>query len=147
MAKKKEYVNPWMFQGTVFNPKTLAGLFGFVYCITDKKTGDKYIGKKHFFSIRKKPGSTRRQKQESNWKYYFSSHNELKQLGKEFPERFEREILHLCISLGETNWREVEEQVQRNVLHSDQYINDNIAGRWFRKNVSRYYLKEEKSNA
>lgn len=118
--------NPWLYEGEIVTSDILQGYFGFVYRITDKETGKKYIGRKYIWNYRKEKGASRRKKQESDWQNYFSSNEELKQIGKEFPERLEREILHLCRSKGECNFLEVAEQFKRDVLYSDEYMNDNI---------------------
>lgn len=141
MVVSKEYkedCNPWTYKGIVFEPYMKRRFFGFVYCITDSETGQKYIGKKHFYTRRKNPKTGRREKKESNWMDYYSSHEELKKLGKAEPRRFDREILYLCTNLGETNYMEILEQFQRNVLSDPNYLNDNINGKWFKKNVLKY---------
>lgn len=118
--------NPWLYEGKIVTSDILQGYFGFVYKITDKETGKKYIGRKYIWNYRKEKGASRRKKQESDWQNYYSSNEELKQIGKETPERLEREILHLCRSKGECNFLEVAEQFKRDVLYSDGYMNDNI---------------------
>lgn len=118
--------NPWIYDGKEVDLKTLDGFFGFVYLIQDTETGKKYIGRKYIWSMRKEKGSTRRKRKESDWQEYYSSNEELKQIGKETPERLHREILHLCKNRGECNYLEVAEQFKRDVLHSDDYMNDNI---------------------
>lgn len=130
--------NPWTYEGEVVTANTFEGYFGYVYQITDRKTGRKYIGRKYIWRYRKEKGATRRKKKESDWQQYYSSNEELKQIGKETPERLKREILHLCKSKGECNFLEIAEQFKRNVLYSDEYMNDNINGKWFKKNVSSY---------
>lgn len=130
--------NPWIYEGEVVTADTLDGYFGYVYQITDRETGKKYIGRKYIWSYRKEKGSSKRKKRESDWQDYYSSNDELKKIGKETPERLHREILHLCKSKGECNYLEVAEQVKRDVLYSDHYLNDNINGKWFKKNVINY---------
>lgn len=112
---------------------TLDGYFGYIYQITDRETGKKYIGRKYIWSYRKEKGASRRKKQESDWQNYYSSNDELKKIGKENPGRLEREILHLCRSRGECNFLEVAEQFKRDVLYSDEYMNDNINRKVFQK--------------
>lgn len=133
-----DYENPWMWKGQEVTSEMIAPYFGFVYLLTDTETGKLYIGKKHIWSMRKVKGKSRKQRVESDWKQYYSSHAELKQLGKTNPNRFKREILHVCRGLGETNWRETEEQFLRRVLYDDRYYNDQIGGRWYKSNVRKY---------
>lgn len=130
--------NPWTYNGEIVTASTLEGYSGYVYQITDRETGKRYIGRKYIWSYRKEKGATRRKKKESNWKDYYSSNEELKQIGKVNPGRLEREILHLCKSRGECNFLEVAEQFKRDVLYSDEYMNDSINGKWFKKNVVSY---------
>jgi hypothetical protein len=118
--------NPWIYEGKNVTIDILSEFFGFVYIIQDKQTGKKYIGRKYIWSYRKEKLSSRRKKKESDWQDYYSSNDELKKLGKESPERLHREILHLCKSKGECNYLEIAEQFKREVLHSDDYMNDNI---------------------
>ena len=130
--------NPWIYEDKEVTSDTLAGFYGFVYIIVDRETGKKYIGRKYIWSYRKEKGSSRRKKQESDWQDYYSSNEDLKQIGKENPGRLKREILHLCRSRGECNFLEVAEQFKRDVLYSDEYMNDNINGKWFKKNAMSY---------
>lgn len=116
----------WFYKGAPIENETVLKYFGIVYMIIDKETGKKYIGRKYIWSYRKERGASRRSKRESDWQKYYSSNEELKQIGKETPERLQREILHLCKSRGECNFLEVAEQIKRDVLYSDSYINDNI---------------------
>lgn len=136
-----DYKNPWIYQGQEVTSEMLANYAGFVYCIEDLETNKLYIGKKFIWSRRKVKGKTRRQRFESDWKVYYSSHEGLKKEAKTNPLRFKRVILHLCTSEGEVNFKEVEEQFKRNVLYTDTYLNDNISGRWFKKNVMGRYCE------
>ena len=138
-----DYSNPWTYLGTEVDSEMLSSFFGFVYLITIRDTGQKYIGRKYIWSRRKEKGKSRRKRVESDWKTYYSSHEGLKQIGKENPERLQREILHLCCGEGETNFLEIEEQFKRDVLYSDEYLNDQINGKWFKKNVQGRYRNND----
>ncbi len=115
---------------------------GFVYLIVNTLTGMQYIGRKYFWSVTKKkvPGKSRRKvtKSESDWRYYESSclalKEDIKKLGK---ENFEFYILSLHKTRGETNYTEIKEQFQRDVLYAKKkgkylYYNTNILSRYFR---------------
>jgi hypothetical protein len=124
---------------------------GFVYCITDVSNGKKYIGKKLFWSTKKlKPlkGKTRRRTkvEESNWQDYFGSSDEVKTLVEERgAEAFHREILHLCKSRGELSYMELKEQVDREVLLSEDYYNGIIQVRINKSHVKNLWKRQEKS--
>lgn len=130
------YENPWMHNGVAYNGE--GKYYGFVYLITDKETGKKYVGRKYMKTLRKQKKSTRRKSAESDWRDYYSSNEFIKNIAKVEPLRFSREILHLCETKGKTNFLEVEEQFCRKVLWSDDYLNDNINGKWYKENVKKY---------
>lgn len=115
---------------------------GFVYRITDKFNGKKYIGLKTFWSKRTLPplkGQKRKRKKivESDWKNYYGSNEEVKALVEEHgPDRFKREILHFGKTKGELNYLELYEQVTRNVLFRDDYYNGIINARVHKRHVA-----------
>ena len=102
---------------------------GFVYLITNKKTGQKYIGKKLAkFKTTKPPlkgkKNKRRGYKESDWKTYWGSSDRLNADVKALGEKnFTREILYLCRGRGEMSYIEAREQFDRRVLESDEYYN------------------------
>lgn len=102
---------------------------GFVYLITHKETGRKYVGQKRFWkTIVRKPlkgqKRKRREQRPSDWQDYWGSSEEVKNLVAEHgPEAFKRDILHLCFSKGMLNFTELEEQITRRVLFDPSYFN------------------------
>ena len=133
----------WFFEDREFDPAEFEfkSLVGFVYCITDLTNDKKYIGKKNFWSTtRLKPlkGKSRKRvvKKESDWMKYHGSKEEVKLLvEKDGTERFKREILRLCASKGEMTYFEMKEQIDREVLFSDEYYNEFIGGKIHSKHV------------
>lgn len=121
------YENPWTFKDKIFDTEDIRDYEGFVYLITNVKTGRKYIGKKFFYSIRKVKGKKKRQRLESDWKKYYGSSIIVKEEVKTYGiENFKRQIISLHISRGDTNYSEVREQVLRDVLEDETYYNDAI---------------------
>ena len=45
------YENPWYYKGTAFTSDDIGDFFGYVYLITNKTTGKKYIGRKYLSLI------------------------------------------------------------------------------------------------
>lgn len=128
-----------------------SNVYGFVYKITDKKTGLLYIGKKILFSNRKKkltlaekanlpqkPGkkpSFKRVIQETNWKdYYGSSERLLKEINTRGKLDFSREIIRLCYTKKQLTYWEMHYQCTHQVLLYDSY-NDSILSKFYRKDL------------
>lgn len=133
--KTKPVLSPWLYNGREVKDEDVEGFAGFVYLIEDTETGLKYIGKKNLTSIRKQKGMVRRKRQESDWKTYYSSSAELKELIEtaENQERFIRKILILCKTEGDTNYMETKLLFDFNVLENRYFLNGNILGRYMRK--------------
>ena len=77
----------WYFNNKIFEPThdELSSWVGFVYELEDKSNGKKYIGKKLLWSKRRLPplkGKKRKRVQvkESDWKDYYGSNEEVKDL-------------------------------------------------------------------
>ena len=120
----------WYYKGKEFTSDDIGSHIGFVYIITDLSNGKKYVGKKKFISKTKRPplkGKTRKRTviKESDWMDYYGSSEEVKSLVEQHgPEAFKREILHLCDTLGEMSYLELDEQMKREVLLTDDYYNE-----------------------
>lgn len=137
-------MNHWLLEDTIYSPEELNDkeVYGFVYLIENLTNGRKYIGKKFFWSAKTKQVNKKkkRYKVESDWKDYYGSSAELgieiANIGK---ESFKRTILHLCKTKAECAYLELKEQIERNVLLSDEYYNA-----WIQVKVRKSHLKHLK---
>ena len=126
----------------LFESKTVETLpedcVGFIYVITNKLTGRKYIGKKlakfsrtTYKTVKLKSGNKKRKrirgKIESDWQTYYGSNEQLnKDVAQLGNENFTREILYYCRSKAECSYIEAREQFSRGVLESDDWYNGHI---------------------
>ena len=130
----------WLYKGKEIT-ELPEDVIGFVYEITNKTNGRKYIGKKLAKFKRSRPplkGRTnkRRYKVDSDWREYYGSSDELtvdiQKLGK---DKFAREILFFCFSKAELSYVEAREQFSRKVLETNDYYNGHIRVRVHGKGI------------
>ena len=142
----------WLYENKVIEkiedfPKNT---FGFVYKITNKQTGDFYVGKKYLYHSKKhkltkkqlaeQTGPGRKSaheiiRVESDWKTYWGSSKELladvKELG---DDHFECIILMPCKTKKLLTYYEMHYQCRFECLVSPRLsYNDNILGKFFKK--------------
>lgn len=121
------------------------GAFGFVYLITNLDKNKIYIGKKQFYSVRKK-NFTKKQLEaitdnrlkkhtfvttEASWKSYTGSNRELNEDIKK-GDKITREIICYAKNKAELTYYETKHQFGYGVLERDSF-NDNILGKFYRK--------------
>jgi len=140
MSTDIDYENPWSYNNKPFSSADIGEYFGFVYLITNKSNGRRYIGRKYFFSFRTPKGKKRKVKSESDWKNYYGSCPELKEDVIKFGrENFSRTILSLHKTKGKTNFEETRQLFTNGVLTealedgTPAFYNSNILSRYFRK--------------
>jgi len=103
--------------------------FGFIYEITNTVTNKKYIGKKQCKSkLKRKPLKGKKNKRieikESDWREYTSSSTELNEdIVKYGKSKFIFKILKTCGSKWELAYKEISEQISKQVLLRDDYYN------------------------
>ena len=131
----------WTYEGVEFTSEMIGDSYGFVYEIEEVSTGKRYIGKKFFWKKKILPITKTRKRRkhtlvESDWQTYYGSHTKIKQLlseGKQ--EYFSREILEFAFNKKHLTYLETKYQFSNNVLENTEYINDNILGKFFRKDL------------
>ena len=151
----------WVYQGRVITSiKDMPeGTYGFIYEVIYKPTDVRYIGKKVlYFERNKRLGKKalaalreERSKQglrgrvpikqkiitESDWKDYFGSQKEIVTLSKEdnAGENWEKRILEFVPNKKLLTYYETKHLFKNDVLENQYsaHINDNILGKFFRK--------------
>ena len=125
------------------------GTYGYVYQTTHIPTGKKYVGKKSLiYNLKKKlgkkelalyegkgrPPKFKMVQKESDWKTYYGSHQFIKEeIKKGNQADFKREIIQRAFSKKELTYLENKYLFSLGVLESNKYLNDNIEGRYFKK--------------
>ena len=125
--------------------------FGFVYKITHLPSKKSYIGKKFLYHQRKVKLGKKELAQyegvvgrrpaykiaikESNWKdYYGSSKSLLELVNEELEENFSKDILFVASNKKLLTYYETQSLFVYRVLEEpEMYFNDNILGKFFRK--------------
>lgn len=133
--------------------------YGFIYEVTHLPTGKKYLGKKVLYferniklgkrelqelkeersqkGLKGRPPKKKKVIKESDWKKYYGSQKEIRELvKKETLENFSREILDIAENKKYLTYLETKLLFTREVLEKEEYLNDNIAGKFFRKDIS-----------
>ena len=143
----------WIYNGNYITeladmPKDV---FGFIYKITNTKTGEYYIGKKQVLSVRKRNFgkkeiealADKRMKKyemvitESDWKLYRSSNGKVKEwfTNDETKSHCKMEILRFCSNKKSLTYYELQEQFAHDVLADELALNDNLLGKFFPKDL------------
>jgi hypothetical protein len=131
----------WLYKGEEFTSEMIEDWIGFVYLITDKDNGMKYVGKKLLTRIAKLPplkGKKRKRHvvKETDWKKYYGSSDTVKLMIEEKGvDNFHREILYLCKTKGQLGYLEAKYQFANDVLLRDDYYNGIIQAKIHRSHV------------
>jgi len=151
----------WKFENKIINSidDMPENTIGFVYEIKHIPSGQIYIGKKQLFSernvkigkrelaqikeerkrlgMRGRVPAKKKVIKEMDWQNYYGSSPTMKELVKSgSADEFDRNIIRFVDSKKKLTYYEEKELYTRSVLESDnEYINDNIAGRFFRRDL------------
>jgi hypothetical protein len=132
----------WLYEGNIVTEEDVpVGAVGFVYKIIHTPTGRYYIGKKSLTSTRKlAPLKGQKRKRtvtkSSDWEKYYSSNDWIKEQVKEGKtEEFSREIIQYCFSKKSLTYYEIYWQFHYNVLADDNAINENLMGKFYRRDL------------
>ena len=137
----------WIYKAVEFTDAMIPeGAVGFVYemeAIIDGKSV-RYVGKKNFFSVRKKrfgkkalaEMTDKRTKKytmitKPNYQNYYSSNKVLQDAHKAgIP--IKRYMVKICFSKTELTYEETKYQFKREVLEKEEFLNGNILGKFYK---------------
>jgi hypothetical protein len=133
--------------------------FGFIYEVTHTPTNKKYLGRKQLISVQKKAlgkkelalitdkraSKKKTVTKETDWKTYYGSNPTIKQMLKEGKhDEFTREILMFVPSKKLLTYYEDKYLYMNGVIEiGSTYFNDNISGRFFKKDFIKNLDTEE----
>jgi len=145
----------WLYNNTPIN--TLEdipeGTFGFIYITTHIPTGKRYLGKKSLYhstnqklgkkELAEQPVTRGRAKttklviKESDWKTYYGSADSIKlAIKNKQHDEFTREIIHLVPNKKLLTYYETKYQFIYEVLESSDWLNTNILGKFYSKDLA-----------
>ena len=131
----------WLWEGNhIKDEEVPESAVGFIYMIEHIPTGKYYIGKKNLWAKRTLPplkGTKRKRKviKESDWKSYMSSNQWIKEEASVDVTAFKKKILQFCYSAKSLTYYELYWQMKYNVLADENSLNDNLLGKFFRKDL------------
>ena len=132
----------WLWEGDHIKDEDIPeNAVGFIYMIEHIPTGKYYIGKKNLKAKRTLPplkGKKRKRKviKESDWRKYMSSNQWIKEeVSNGGEEDFKKKILQFCHSAKSLTYYELYWQFKYNVLADENSLNDNLLGKFFRKDL------------
>lgn len=109
---------------------------GFIYMLTYKPTGQRYIGRKLLTKAHRRQKNKKiiRSRVESDWRDYWSSSPDIKLIIEaEGTDNFTREVLVFCENKSQLNYTEECFQYVFGVLESDDWLNSNIRSKSYKK--------------
>jgi len=125
----------WLINGLPITETDIpAKAIGFIYLI-NTPDGRKYIGRKMLKASKTKTtkGIKKKIKVDSDWKDYWSSSPELKEMiATQGTIGFTREIIYFAFSKGMLAYAEEKTLYSLGVLESDKWVNGNIRAKVFK---------------
>ena len=121
---------------------------GFIY-ILHFSNGKKYIGRKQLYSFTKRNFGKKElllitdkrkktyeiTKKEAKWQTYEGSQKDIKDLIKNGVSIVKKEIIKICFTAKQMTYYETQALFAYGVIEGDDYYNDNILGKFFRRDL------------
>ena len=140
----------WLYKGVELTDEMIPEKAeGFIYIITHTPTNKRYIGRKLLTKAHRRQKNKKiiRTRVESDWREYWSSSPEVKQLVEsEGADNFVREILMFASTKGQLNYLEEKFLYCVGALESEEWMNSNIRSKMFKRNILNKLDTEEVSS-
>ena len=140
--------NEWLYKGQYITSRDEMpqGTIGFIYLLTHISSGRKYIGRKLVDKAHRRQKNKKiiRTRIESDWREYWSSSPDVKELVEsEGHANFTREIIGFASGRAILNYAEECLQYSLGVLESDEWLNSNIRSKAYKKHIKGKHEIEE----
>lgn len=119
----------WIYKGEPLE-EAPEKAYGFVYVITNRTSGKKYIGRKYFTKAGYKTVKGKRKKirVDSDWRDYYGSSPALaRAIEEEGKENFTREIVRICYNRSECSYYESKMILETDAILTEAYYNEWIS--------------------
>lgn len=129
----------WLYKGCELTDDVIPSKAqGFIYIITHLPTNKRYIGRKLLTKAHRRQKNKKiiRTRVESDWREYWSSSPEVKQLvEQEGTDNFVREVLVFADTKGQLNYLEEKFLYCVGALESEDWLNSNIRSKMYKRNI------------
>ena len=129
----------WLYKGCELTDDVIPSKAqGFIYVITHLPTNKRYIGRKLLTKAHRRQKNKKiiRTRVESDWREYWSSSPEVKQLvEQEGTDNFVREVLVFADTKGQLNYLEEKFLYCVGALESEDWLNSNIRSKMYKRNI------------
>jgi hypothetical protein len=129
----------WLYKGNTLTDDMIPDKSaGFIYILTYKPTGQRYIGRKLLTKAHRRQKNKKiiRSRVESDWREYWSSSPDIKVLIEaEGTDKFVREVLVFAQSKGQLNYLEEKFLYCVGALESTDWLNSNIRSKMYKRNI------------
>lgn len=129
----------WLYKGNELLDEMIpTKAVGFIYVLHYLPTKQKYIGRKLLTKAhrRQKNKKVIRSRVESDWREYWSSSPDVKQLVEEVgQDKFVREILMFAETKGQLNYLEERLLYTVGAMEDAYWLNSNIRSKMYKRNI------------
>jgi hypothetical protein len=129
----------WWYKGEILQDHMIPDkTVGFIYLLTYTTTGQRYLGRKLLTKAHRRQKNKKiiRTRVESDWREYWSSSPDVKQLIEEVgTDKFVREILVFALNKSHLMYLEEKFLYCVSAMESEHWLNSNIRAKVFKRNI------------